>query len=96
MEHSAACKLGDLAAIKLLFQYVLGKPAATVNPDALDVDEVDLYRRAPLHRELGEIVTERMSADVGVACTKRTIARRSGGRHPQSTSPTTRELRDRR
>src|ERR1700730_10104981 len=26
-------KFGDLAAIKLLFQYVLGKPAATVNPD---------------------------------------------------------------
>jgi hypothetical protein len=32
-------KLGKLAAIKLLFQYVLGKPAATVNPDTLDVEE---------------------------------------------------------
>jgi hypothetical protein len=32
-------KLGNLAAIKLLFQYVLGKPAQTVNPDTLDVEE---------------------------------------------------------
>jgi hypothetical protein len=30
---------GDLAAIKLLFQYVLGKPTQTVDPDRLDVDE---------------------------------------------------------
>src|SRR5262249_52855310 len=30
---------GDLAAIKLLFQYVLGKPTETVDPDRLDVDE---------------------------------------------------------
>jgi hypothetical protein len=32
-------RLGDLAAIKLLFLYVLGKPAATVNPDTLDIEE---------------------------------------------------------
>jgi hypothetical protein len=30
---------GDLAAIKLLFQYVLGKPNESVDPDRLDVDE---------------------------------------------------------
>jgi hypothetical protein len=30
---------GDMQAMKLLFQYVLGKPAATVDPDRLDVDE---------------------------------------------------------
>jgi hypothetical protein len=30
---------GDLAAIKLLFQYVLGKPKQTVDPERLDVDE---------------------------------------------------------
>src|SRR5439155_1388889 len=28
-------KFGDLAAIKLLFQYLLGKPAATVNQEEL-------------------------------------------------------------
>jgi hypothetical protein len=30
---------GDMQAMKLLFQYVLGKPAETVDPDRLDVDE---------------------------------------------------------
>src|SRR5262249_3614461 len=30
---------GNLQAMKLLFQYVIGKPAAAVDPDRLDVDE---------------------------------------------------------
>src|SRR5437870_3167336 len=30
---------GNLAAIKLLFQYVIGKPTVAVNPDTLDVQE---------------------------------------------------------
>jgi hypothetical protein len=35
---------GNLDAIKLLFQYVIGKPAAAVNPDTLDVQEFrDIY-----------------------------------------------------
>ena len=33
-------KNGDLAACKLLFSYVLGKPAPAVNPDALDWEEL--------------------------------------------------------
>jgi hypothetical protein len=57
-------KLGDLAAIKLLFQYVLGKPSATVDPDAVDVQEVELYRRAPEHRAISEVLAARMPADV--------------------------------
>lgn len=32
-------RLGDMAAIKLLFLYVLGKPGATVNPDTVDIEE---------------------------------------------------------
>src|SRR5260370_25420622 len=52
MEHVACelvvqAKMGNLAAIKLLFQYVLGKPAATVDPDTLDLQEMELFRRAP-------------------------------------------------
>ena len=35
-------KRGQLPAIKLLFAYVLGKPAAAVDPDTLDVQEMDL------------------------------------------------------
>jgi hypothetical protein len=30
---------GDLAAIKLLLQYLLGKPSETIDPDRLDLDE---------------------------------------------------------
>src|SRR5262245_20258454 len=33
---------GDLVAIKLLFQYVLGKPAETIDPDRLDIEEAKI------------------------------------------------------
>lgn len=36
-------KGGDLQAIKLLFQYTLGKPAEAFNPDRLDVDEAERF-----------------------------------------------------
>jgi hypothetical protein len=35
----AQARQGNLAAIKLLLQYVLGKPTPMVNPDTLDVEE---------------------------------------------------------
>jgi len=56
-------RLGDLAAIKLLFQYVLGKPAAAVDPDTLDVEEIALYRRGPTAQEVHEAACERLPAD---------------------------------
>jgi hypothetical protein len=37
---------GDLTAAKLVFQYVVGRPAAAADPDAIDFDELQLYRRA--------------------------------------------------
>ncbi|HZY84030.1 MAG TPA: hypothetical protein VFE78_04325 [Gemmataceae bacterium] len=40
-------KDGDLAAAKLLLSYTLGKPAAAVDPDTLDQQEWDIYRRSP-------------------------------------------------
>jgi hypothetical protein len=66
-------KFGDLAAIKLLFQYVLGKPAATVNPDAVNVEEVDLYRRAPEHTTMQEILKERAPAELAVDMLRMTL-----------------------
>jgi Mg-chelatase subunit ChlI len=66
-------KFGDLAAIKLLFQYVLGKPAATVDPDALDVQEVELFRRAPVHGEVNEIMTARMPADLAAGLLRQVV-----------------------
>jgi hypothetical protein len=35
----AAAAAGDWVACELLFKYCLGKPAAAVNPDTLDLDE---------------------------------------------------------
>ncbi len=40
----AKAREGDLAAAKLLFTYVLGKPAEQPDPDRLDLDEWDLLR----------------------------------------------------
>jgi len=37
---------GDLAAAKLLFSYVIGRPAESVDPDTLDVKEIQLFRQA--------------------------------------------------
>jgi hypothetical protein len=56
-------RLGDLPAIKLLFQYVLGKPAAAVDPDTLDLQELDLYQRAPTPAQFRETSDERLPAD---------------------------------
>ncbi len=53
-------RTGDLAAIKLLFQYVVGKPAATVDPDSLDYQEMELYRQAPTPEEFHEVTSERV------------------------------------
>src|SRR5947199_69894 len=36
---------GDLAAIRLFLLYVLGRPAAAVDPDGLDAQELNLYKR---------------------------------------------------
>jgi hypothetical protein len=66
-------KFGDLAAIKLLFQYVLGKPAATVNPDAVNVEEVELYRRAPQHATMQEILKERVPEELAVDMLRMTL-----------------------
>src|SRR5216684_4080528 len=56
-------RLGDMAAIKLLFQYVLGKPAAAVDPDTLDLQELDLYRRGPSPQQAEEVACGRLPAD---------------------------------
>jgi hypothetical protein len=37
---------GDLAALKLFYQYSVGKPAATVDPDRVDIDEANLLESA--------------------------------------------------
>jgi hypothetical protein len=43
----AMAKTGDMAATKLLLQYQVGKPAATVDPDTLDLQEIAQFLRGP-------------------------------------------------
>jgi hypothetical protein len=57
-------KAGDLAAIKLLFQYVLGKPAATVDPDTLDQKEVEWFCAEPPGRLINELAGTRMPSEM--------------------------------
>jgi hypothetical protein len=40
-------KQGDVAAARLLLSYTIGRPAPAVDPDTLDLNEWDIYRRTP-------------------------------------------------
>ncbi len=42
---------GDVLAIRLLFAYVIGRPTDAVDPDTLDQQEWDIYRRHPARGE---------------------------------------------
>jgi hypothetical protein len=44
-------KGGHLPAIKFLFSYVIGKPQPAVNPDVLDVQEMQLFQQSALPPE---------------------------------------------
>jgi hypothetical protein len=60
-------KSGDLAATKLLFLYVIGKPAEAVDPDTVDVLEWEqLYR--PLARIAHELPPVMAALPAGTAC----------------------------
>jgi hypothetical protein len=52
-------KMGDLAAIKLLFQYVIGKPTDSVNPDTLDHQEMEQYQQGMTPEQMQELMTGR-------------------------------------
>lgn len=43
----AKAKGGDVAAARLLFSYLLGRPGEAVDPDRLDADEWRLHQEAP-------------------------------------------------
>jgi hypothetical protein len=61
-------KLGDLAAIKLLLQYIVGKPAATVDPDSLDLQEIALFLRGPTAEDVHALTSgQRMPPDAWMA-----------------------------
>ena len=63
-------KMGNLAAIKLLFQYVLGKPLPPTDPDRLDVDEWQkLQEKARPPQEMDKVM-HALPADVVTELTK--------------------------
>jgi hypothetical protein len=48
---------GDVPAAKLVLAYTVGKPAQTANPDMLDVEEWDKFRKtAPMVDELASLI----------------------------------------
>jgi hypothetical protein len=50
-------KNGDLAAMKLLFVYAIGRPGDAVDPDTLDLKEWQLFRQIPIQaNDLGVIL----------------------------------------
>jgi hypothetical protein len=55
----ARARGGDLAAIKLLLSYALGRPAEAVNPDTLDLEEFRLYEH---DRDIMEVVPRLVKA----------------------------------
>src|SRR5207237_8548609 len=50
----AQAVLGDVASAKLVLSYVLGKPAAVVNPDSVDQEEVRMHLQNVEVRHLQE------------------------------------------
>jgi hypothetical protein len=50
-------KSGNLAAMKLLFTYVIGKPQPATDPDRVDVDEWQIYRETnPMKQEVATLI----------------------------------------
>jgi hypothetical protein len=50
-ELLAQAKAGNLAAMKLLFSYVIGRPAPAVDPDTLDQQEWERLKSVPVEQE---------------------------------------------
>jgi hypothetical protein len=60
-------RAGSVPHVKLLFSYVLGKPTDAVNPDTLDLQEMEQYRQEIGMEELACKVGRAMTPEV--ACT---------------------------
>jgi hypothetical protein len=53
---------GDVAAMKLFFQYLLGKPAETVDPDRIGLDEWQKLKEAAIDSQEAADVLEKVPA----------------------------------
>jgi hypothetical protein len=73
-------RTGDVPAARLVLAYTVGKPAPTANPDMLDVEEWDQFRKAaPMVDELSSLIKPDSSMllaglRASVGCTTRECA----------------------
>jgi hypothetical protein len=56
-------RAGDLAAIRILFSYAIGKPTAAVDPDRVDVDEWQLLQQSSVTPQAMNGVLQSLPAD---------------------------------
>jgi hypothetical protein len=78
-------RAGDLAAIRLLFSYTIGKPAAAVDPDRVDVEEWKLLQEGSVAPQQMNGVLQSLPADwvvqmlqIAWPCVVQTIAQEIG------------------
>ena len=67
-------KGGHLPTIKLLFAYVLGKPKPVVEPDLLDLQEMQMLHQSALPTEALETLCRQLPLDLQVQLTRFTQA----------------------
>ena len=63
---------GDVAAIRLLFAYVIGKPAEAIDPDRLDIDEMRLLQEVSTPPQTMHGVLNGMPAKLACSLTRTT------------------------
>jgi hypothetical protein len=78
-------RAGDLAAIRLLFSYTIGKPAAAVDPDRVEVEEWKLMQETSVAPQVMSGVLQSLPADwvvrmlqIAWPCVVQTIAQELG------------------
>jgi hypothetical protein len=78
-------RAGDLAAIRLLFSYAIGKPAAAVDPDRVEVEEWKLMQETSVPPQMMSGVLQSLPVDwvvrmlqIAWPCVVQTIAQELG------------------
>src|SRR5258708_18261737 len=67
-------KGGHLPSIKFLFSYVIGKPKPVVEPDLLDLQEMQMLQQSALPTEALETLCDQLPLDLQVQLTRFTQA----------------------
>ena len=67
-------KAGHLPTIKFLFAYVLGKPKPVVEPDLLDLQEMQMFQQSAQPPEALETLCDQLPLDLQVQLTRFTQA----------------------